>query len=226
MIKVKICGIQTLDAAVEADKNGADFIGFIFYRKSPRYIDPFKAAEIAKSVSCKKVGVFVDEEPLTVNGISRLVNLDYIQLHGNEDAKYISKIHRTPIIKAFPYKEDFDVREVNKFPCEIVLLDSFVKGRMGGTGKTFDWHKASTEIRKLTKPVLIAGGISTQNILEVIDIFHPFGVDLSGSLEINGVKSVNKIREFLQRVKGNQELQQQIQNQNQNIRNVLEEFLS
>jgi len=102
-----------------------------------------------------------------------------------------------------------------------------VKGRMGGTGKTFDWHKASTEIRKLTKPVLIAGGISTQNILEVIDIFHPFGVDLSGSLEINGVKSVNKIREFLQRAKGNYaEQQQQIQNQNQNIRNVLEEFLS
>lgn len=203
MTRVKICGIRTLEAAVEADQNGADFIGFIFYRKSPRYVNPFKAAEIAKSVKCKKVGVFVNENAGVVNGISRLAGLDYIQLHGDEDAQYVAKIHRAPVIKAWRYDDDFDAREVNKFPCELVLLDSFVKGRMGGTGKTFDWHKASTEIRKLTKRFLIAGGISSQNIQEVISIFHPYGVDVSGSLEINGVKSVNKIRDFLQIVKGN-----------------------
>ena len=207
MQKVKICGIKTLEAAIEADQNGADFIGFIFYRKSSRYINPFKAAEIAKSVNCKKVGVFVDENPGVINGIIRLVGLDCVQLHGNEDAKFVSKIRRIPIIKAWRYNDEFDTREANNFPCDIILLDSFVKGRLGGTGKTFDWHKASTEIRKLTKPFFIAGGISTQNVQEVIDIFHPYGIDVSGSLEINGVKSANKIREFLQRVKGEQSFQ-------------------
>ena len=92
------------------------------------------------------------------------------------------------------------MREVNNYPCDIILLDSFVKDRVGGTGKTFDWHKASLETRKLTKPFLIAGGISSKNIREVIDIFRPYGVDLSGSLEINGNKSANKIREFLELV--------------------------
>ena len=197
MLKVKICGIKTVEAAIEADRNGADLIGFIFYRKSSRFINPFKAAEIAKYVKCKKVGVFVDESAGTINGIIRLVGLDYVQLHGNEDAKFASKIRRVPIIKAWRYNDELDTREVNNYPCDIVLLDSFVKERVGGTGKTFDWHKASLETRKITKPFFIAGGISKQNVHEVIDIFRPYGIDLSGSLEIKGAKSINKIREFM-----------------------------
>ena len=197
MIKVKICGIKTREAAIAAEQNGADFIGFVFYKESHRFISPFKAAEIAKFVNLKKVGVFVNESAETINGISRLVGLDYVQLHGDEDAKFTTKIH-IPIIKAWRYNDELDMHEVNKFPCDMILLDSFVKGRAGGTGKTFDWRKASLETRKLTKPFLIAGGISTQNLREVIDIFQPYGVDLSGSLEVNGVKSENKIREFMQ----------------------------
>ena len=197
MTKVKICGIKTREIAIAAEQNGADFIGFVFYKQSARYISPFKAAEIAKAVTCKKVGVFVDEDAAVINGITRLVGLDYVQLHGNEDVKFVSKI-RAPIIKAWRYNEELDMREINKFPCDFILLDSFVKGRVGGTGKSFDWRKASLETRKLTKPFLIAGGISTQNLREVIDIFQPYGVDLSGSLEINGIKSENKIREFMQ----------------------------
>ncbi len=200
MIKVKICGIKTRETAIEADQSGADFIGFIFYKKSSRFINPFKAAEIANSVNCKKVGVFVDESPGVINGITRLVGLDYVQLHGNEDVKFASKI-RAPIIKAWRYNAELDMREVNNYPCDIILLDSFVKGRVGGTGKTFDWRKASLETRKLTKPFLIAGGISIDNVREVIDIFRPYGIDVSGSLEINGVKSANKIREFMETVK-------------------------
>ena len=197
MIKVKICGVKTREIAIAAEQNGAACIGFVFYRKSTRFINPFKAAEIAKAVSCKKVGVFVNEHAGVINGIVRLVGLDYVQLHGDEDAKFVSKI-RAPIIKAWRYNNELDMREVNKFPCDIILLDSFVKGRVGGTGKSFDWRKASLETRKLTKPFLIAGGLSTQNLKEVINIFQPYGVDLSGSLEINGVKSENKIREFMQ----------------------------
>ena len=197
MLRVKICGIKTLEAAIEADRNGADLIGFVFYRKSARFINPFKAAEIARSINCKKVGVFVDENPGVINGVIRLVGLDYVQLHGNEDVKFTSKIRQVPIIKAWRYNDELDMREINNYPCDIVLLDSFVKDRVGGTGKTFDWRKASLETRKLTKPFFIAGGISKENIQEVIDIFRPDGIDLSGSLEIGGNKSVNKIREFM-----------------------------
>ena len=197
MLKVKICGIKTVDAAIEADRNGADYIGFIFYRKSSRFVTPFKAAEIAKSIKCKKVGVFVDESAGVINGIINLVGLDYVQLHGNEDAKFASKIRRVPIIKAWRFNDDLDMRMVNNYPCDMILLDSFVKGRVGGTGKTFDWHKASLETRKLTKPFFIAGGISKQNVQEVVKIFRPYGVDVSGSLEFKGAKSTNKIREFM-----------------------------
>ena len=200
MLKVKICGIKTVEAAIEADRNGADLIGFIFYRKSSRFVNPFKAAEIAKYIKCKKVGVFVDESAGVINGVIRLVGLDYVQLHGNEDVKFASKIRRVPIIKAWRYNDDLDMREVNNYPCDIALLDSFVKGRVGGTGKTFDWRKASLDTRKLTKSFFIAGGISKQNIQEVIDIFRPYGVDVSGSLELHGAKSVNKIREFMDSV--------------------------
>ncbi|MBR2179907.1 MAG: phosphoribosylanthranilate isomerase [Selenomonadaceae bacterium] len=196
-MKVKICGIKTLETAVEADRAGADLIGFIFYPKSSRFINPFKAAEIAKSINCKKVGVFVDENPGTINGIARLVGLDYVQLHGNEDAKFAAKIRRVPIIKAWRYNDELDMREVNKYPSDYILFDSFVKDRIGGTGKTFDWHKASLETRKLTKPFFIAGGISKQNVQEVVKIFRPYGIDLSGSLEIKGVKSIHKIRDFM-----------------------------
>ncbi len=200
MLKVKICGIKTREAAIAAEENGADFIGFIFYKNSARFISPFKAAEISKAVALKKVGVFVNESAGVINGIIRLVGLDYVQLHGNEDEQFVQKI-RAPIIKAWRYNDNLDMREVNNFPCDMILLDSFVKGRAGGTGQTFDWRKASLETRKLTKPFFIAGGISTQNLREVVDIFQPYGIDLSGSLEINGVKSVNKICEFMNHIK-------------------------
>ena len=200
MLKVKICGIKTREAAIAADENGADLIGFIFYKQSQRFIHPFKAAEIGKTVNCKKVGVFVNESAEFINDIISLVRLDYVQLHGDEDAQFASKI-RAPIIKAWRYTENLDMHEVNKFPCDIILLDSFVKGRPGGTGQSFDWHKASAETRRLTKPFLVAGGISKENLREVIQIFRPYGVDLSGSLEMNGVKSVNKINEFMKTVK-------------------------
>ena len=198
MLKVKICGIKTLETAIEADKAGADFIGFIFYKESSRFINPFKAAEIAKSIKCKKVGVFVDESADYINEVVRLVGLDYVQLHGNEDAKFAAKIRRVPIIKAWRYNGELDMREINKYPSDFILLDSFVKDRVGGTGKTFDWNKASLETRKLTKPFFIAGGISRENVREVIKIFRPYGIDLSGSLEIKGAKSISKIHDFME----------------------------
>ena len=197
MIKVKICGIKTREAAIAADQNSADFIGFIFHKQSKRFIHPFTAGEISRSIKrAKKVGVFVDDSVEFINDVVNLVKLDYVQLHGNEDAKIIQKI-RAPIIKAWRFNDKFNAKEADNFPCEIVLLDSYVEGYAGGSGKIFNWHKAAVETKKINKPILIAGGISIENFQEVVDIFQPYGVDVSSSLEVNGVKSVNKIADFL-----------------------------
>lgn len=198
---IKICGVTTSEAAEAAEKFGANFLGCIFFEKSRRYISPDSAAKIFKSVSrAKKVGVFVDENFETVNNIAELVGLDFVQLHGNESADYAKKISR-PIIKAYRYGDGFSAEEANNFPCEFVLLDSFVKGQAGGTGKTFDWISAANETAKLRKPLFLAGGISRENFRDAAKIFHPYALDVSGSLEVGGKKSVAKIEEFLLAVK-------------------------
>ena len=200
-MKVKICGIRTPEAAKAAEAGGADFIGFIFFSGSSRYIEPEQAKKIAGEITGpKKVGVFVDESPGRVNAIARLVGLDYVQLHGHEDISYAAAMER-PIIKAWRFGDGFSAGLANAYPSEIVLLDSFAKGQMGGTGQTFAWREAADEAGQVTKPLLIAGGISIRNVKEAAEIFRPFGVDVSGSLEEDGQKSPRRIGEFLCYVK-------------------------
>ena len=201
MIKIKICGIKTIEAAEAVADNGADFIGFIFFERSHRYIDPRGAAEISRRVSnVKKVGVFVDERADVINSIADRVGLDYIQLHGRETSEYAATIER-PIIKAWRFGDNFDVQSANEFPCEIVLLDSFVKGQAGGTGQLFNWTAAAMLTARLTKPLLIAGGISIDNVSTALEMFRPFGVDVSGSLEVDGEKSIELIEKFIRAVR-------------------------
>lgn len=196
-MKIKICGIKNLEAAKTAEAYGADYIGFVFLKGRHRYIEPEAAAKISKSIkNAMKVGVFVDEDPDYVNQVAESCGLDYVQLHGHEDESYASQINY-PIIKAYRYGENFSVEEAEHYPAEIILIDSFVKGKAGGTGTAFDWQKAADGIRGLKKPFMVAGGISKQNAAEAIRIFSPFGLDVSGSLEINGEKSPKLIQEFL-----------------------------
>lgn len=193
--------MKTLAAAEAAEAAGADYIGFIFYPKSHRYIEPETARAISSQLQrVKKVGVFVDEDAARVNEIAELANLDYIQLHGHEDATFARELNR-PVIKAFRYGDGFSAGLANDFPAEIILVDAYRPGEVGGTGTTFDWRSAAEEIAKIEKPVLIAGGINAANVCEVQKIFHPYGVDVSGSLEINKEKSVAKINEFMQKVR-------------------------
>ncbi len=196
-MKIKICGIKTLTAAQAVENYGSDFIGCIFYKKSRRYISPELAAQILKPLKrVKKVGVFVNEKVSVVNEISALVNLDYVQLHGNENADYAAQIHK-PIIKAYRFNENFNVDDANNFPCEFILIDSFVKGQVGGTGQTFNWENSADKISQITKPIFIAGGISLENFSDAARIFKPYALDVSGSLEIDGEKSVDKIKSFM-----------------------------
>lgn len=197
---VKICGIRTFEAAAAVEKFGADFIGCIFYGKSKRCVAPETAAEILRPLKIKKVGVFVDETAENVNAIAETVGLDYVQLHGHESAEYAARIDK-PIIKAYRYGDGFSADAANNFPCEFILIDSFAQGQAGGTGKVFNWKDAARSVAEIRKPVFIAGGISIENFAEAAALFKPYALDVSGSLEVDGVKSVVRIEKFLRAFK-------------------------
>ena len=211
-MKAKLCGMKTLAAAQAAEMAGATFIGFIFWPKSHRYIAPEQAAAIAAKLHrVRTVGVFVDEAPERVNAIADEVGLDFVQLHGHEDAAYAEKMKR-PVIKAYRYGAGFDAKEAAVFPADYVLLDSGTAKLPGGTGKTFAWREAAQavgEVPELKSRLFIAGGVAEDNVAEIENIFHPFGVDVSGSLEVEREKSIEKIESFMKAVEavnaGNQE---------------------
>lgn len=200
-MRVKMCGMRSLAAARAARDAGADYIGFIFARESRRYIAPEDAKEICVTVDVvKKVGVFVNADPEEMNEIAAYCGLDYVQLHGHEPAETARRVER-PVIKAYRYGDDFDADTANAYPAEIILVDSYAPGAAGGTGAAFAWEDAAREIARVTKPVLIAGGLTAENAHAAIEIFHPFGLDVSGGLEENGEKSIAKIAVFMAAVR-------------------------
>ena len=200
-MRVKMCGIRTITAACAAEEAGADYIGFIFAESSRRYIAPEAARKIARALHrVRTVGVFVDAPMSDVNAIAGLVGLDYVQLHGHETAE-MAKESQYPVIKAYRYGDDFDADAANAYPAEMILVDSYVQGAAGGTGTAFHWQDAAREIARVTKPVLIAGGITAENVGEAAAIFQPFGIDVSGGLEKDGEKSEEKIRVFMEVVR-------------------------
>ena len=193
---IKICGIQSLEIAQTVAQNGADLMGFIF-APSRRYIAPEKAAQISQRIDCiKKVGVFVNEAVNRVNEIAGQCNLDYVQLHGDETPAYCKKINY-PIIKAFRYNEDFSSKMVNQYDVDMVLIDSYQAGKAGGTGKTFSWQEAKQSFREIKQPILVAGGLTIDNIKDAVQVLSPMGIDVSGGVEINGEKSAEQIERFL-----------------------------
>ena len=199
-MKAKLCGMKTLAAARAAEEAGATFVGFLFWSKSRRYIAPADAAKIASALHrVQTVGVFVDEAPERVNAIAREVGLDYVQLHGHEEAAYARQIER-PVIKAYRYSDAFDARAATAFPAAYILLDSGTAQLPGGTGKQFAWREAAQAVDavpELKSRLLIAGGVAEDNVAEIERIFHPFGVDVSGSLEADGEKSIERIQSFM-----------------------------
>ena len=203
-MRVKICGLKTTEAAQAAIDGGADFLGFIFVKSSRRYIEPSAAANICRSLrgrsDIKTVGVFANEDADIVRQTVDECDLDYIQLHGGESAAYAQKMNRL-VIKAFGWQDDFSAQRVNAYPSEFALIDTMANGQTGGTGQAFDWEKAATECAKVKKKLIIAGGISKDNAGDAARIFHPYALDVSGSLEEHGEKSPAKIKSFLEVVK-------------------------
>ena len=183
-----------------ADENGADLVGFIFVRDSHRYIDPQKAEALtAKLRHAKSVGVFVDEDIDTVRRIAARCHLSYVQLHGTESAAYAAQ-SETPVVKAWRWGDNFSRSEAETYPAALHIIDSYRPGSAGGTGEVFRWREAVEELAAFQRPFFIAGGITEENVIDAIETFHPAGIDVSGGLEVDRVKSAEKIKSFLQRV--------------------------
>lgn len=196
---VKICGIKTIEAADVAAQAGADFIGFIF-TPSKRKIAPSNAAFIAKALPShvKKVGVFVNETVESMLRIADQVGLDVIQLHGDE-APSVAKQLPYEIIKAFPVKQE-NLSYIQEYPCNYYLLDSPLGGSRGGNGTTFDWDLTS-DLSIDPKKIMLAGGLTPENVQQAINQVNPVGVDVSSGIETNGEKDYHKIKHFIDLVK-------------------------
>jgi len=193
---VKICGIQTLDAAMSAQNHGADLIGFVF-AKSRRKITVTAAAEIAGSISrIGKVGVFLNQPLTEILEIAERCRLDLIQLHGDESPEYCRQLNR-PVIKAFRLDKNFSPAAFHSYDVPWILLDSFVPGQAGGTGVTFDWEAGRKKLGRPKQKVFVAGGLTAENVAEAIRLIQPDGVDVSGGVEIEGSKDLGEIGRFI-----------------------------
>jgi len=194
--KTKICGITNTRDANEAVKQGADFLGFNFYKKSPRYIEPEEAKKIIAKLpnTVVAVGVFVNEKAERVNKIAQSVGLDMLQLHGDESPKYC-KSFSLPVIKAFHVDKSLpQIKEYNVFGY---LFDTFDKKLYGGTGRCFD----ASIVKDVNSKVFISGGLNCENVLEAINSVNPYCVDVcSGVEKEKGKKDKKKMKMFIQEV--------------------------
>lgn len=201
--KVKICGITNLEDARFASGALADYLGFIFYPESPRYIEPAKAGAINNWIEGPlKVGVFVNQPLDDVNRIVKETGIDIVQLHGNESPEYCSLIEY-PIIKALHISEKTSISDLRKKISEYssdvdyLLFDTKISGQWGGTGKVFDWNLLESISNEI--PFFLSGGLNAGNIKKSIEVVHPNVVDLSSGIEESpGLKDFDKIEEFFE----------------------------
>ena len=197
----KICGLREKDSLICCEANDVDFFGMIFYKKSPRNINHNKAKQLvnfSKNLSIKPVGVFVNHKISDLKNIIRLLNLKYIQLHGEENQSYINEIKKEfklKIIKKISIKNQSDLNKINDIEnIDYLLFDYKPKSNElpGGNSKSFDWSLLKGVTIKL--PWFISGGINESNIKNIQKTINPNGIDLSSGVERSlGIKSNKKI---------------------------------
>src|SRR5262245_27445070 len=206
-VKLKVCGLTSLEDARAAINCGAEYLGFNFYPKSPRYIAPATARAIIERLpdDVFSVGVFVNEpRPEDVAEILRASGARMAQLHGDESPAYCSGVGVERVIKALRVGDDFDARRVLDYPASAVLLDAFDAKLYGGTGRTANWA-AAREAARLTN-VFLAGGLSPENIVDAIRVVEPFAVDVNSGVEsAPGRKDANKLHDLWQQMRGDDE---------------------
>jgi phosphoribosylanthranilate isomerase len=204
-IRVKICGITNPDDAAAAVEAGADALGFVFHRKSPRYVEP----QVVKSIVANlppfilPIGVFVNEEPKVVRDLMDACGLGLAQLHGDESAGYCETLGR-PVVKAIGLKDRASLLALAEYKGRAqvrgFLLDAFAPDLYGGTGHTTNWSIASEIAKSMT--VILAGGLTPENVAAAIRTVRPYAVDVSSGVEATpGNKDHGKLRAFVQAAK-------------------------
>lgn len=201
---VKICGITNPDDASIALECGADMLGFIFYEKSPRFINPENAGKIISGLKIKykfkSVGVFVNTPAEYIEDVIRISGLDILQFHGEESPSFIQQFNREKI-KAFRIKDGSEIINIKKYSsADFFLLDTFSMSAYGGTGEVFNWD-ILTDIDFRDK-LFLSGGISSSNVIEAVNVIRPYALDLCSSLEKEpGIKDRDKLVNFFSIIK-------------------------
>lgn len=197
-IKIKLCGLMRPSDIEAANLLHPDYVGFIFARKSRRYVSLERVKTLKELLhpDILAVGVFVDEEPDAVAAWLAAGVIDLAQLHGGEDEAYMEKLRGLtdkPIIKAFSVKGEGDIRNANESSADYVLLDA----GDGGTGTAFDREL----LAGMNRPYFLASGLDPSTVGEAVRQWRPYGVDVSSGIETDGVKDADKIREFVDHVR-------------------------
>ena len=209
-MKVKMCGMKRVEDIAYANEVRPDAIGYIFFKKSKRYVTGKQAGSLDQNLdqTIQSVGVFVNETIKNVVEIAKEVPLDVIQLHGDEDLDYIKDLKtkiEIPIWKAVRVKETKDIKEAERLPVDRLLLDTFTEEKdiYGGTGKVMNYDLIPKE--GISKPFFIAGGLHRKNIKEIIEKVHPYGIDISSGIETDGHKDLTKMKEIMEITGGRHE---------------------
>lgn len=202
MTRIKICGITRLEDALIAAEAGADAIGLVFYESSPRAVTINQAKLICEAIPpfITTVGLFVNADKKFVDAVLTEIPLNLLQFHGEEPASYCEQFNR-PWLKALRVHANMSINaKIAPYAnAQGILLDTYIAGVQGGTGKTFDWSIIPLSINK---PLILAGGLTIGNVQLAIQKVKPYAVDISGGVEISkGIKDANKIKAFIKKVK-------------------------
>ena len=195
--EIKICGLTRVEDIIAVNRYGADYAGFVFCKKSKRYIDSYKAGELIDLLrsDITTVGVFLDEPLDNVISAARISGVQMIQLHGHESDEYVEYVRRTlerPVIKAFKADEEGALERALKSNADYVMIDSGA-----GSGKKFDWNI----LKGFKRDYFLAGGLDPESVGEAIRLLEPFAVDVSSGVETDGIKDEEKIAKFIKAVK-------------------------
>ena len=204
MVRVKICGITSVADAQAAIEAGANLLGFNFYEKSPRHIAEDQAAEIRARLpkKIKAVGIFVNRLPADVIALRSSLELDAVQLHGDESPETVAEIAPVvPVIKAFRVEPEFPLTTLDKYARAFAFLfDAAHTDQYGGTGRTTDWDVARRA--SSSRRIILAGGLKVENVAAAVRIVRTYGIDVASGVETSpGKKDHGLLREFIQEVR-------------------------
>ena len=195
--EIKICGLTRIEDIIAVNRYGADYAGFVFCKKSKRYIDSYKAGELIDLLrsDITTVGVFLDEPLDNVISAARISGVQMIQLHGHESDEYVEYVRRTlerPVIKAFKADEEGALERALKSNADYVMIDSGA-----GCGRKFDWNI----LKGFNRDYFLAGGLDPESVADAVSLLEPFAVDVSSGVETDGLKDEEKIEKFIKAVK-------------------------